>query len=298
MNKISKIQQSSVRNIKDSQNFLYDDKLVSKLVNMSNLSNNDLVLEIGPGKGIITDALKGRYKKLIAIEIDKQLYTNLQSGYLKDSAIVLLNQDFLAYDLPCEPYKVFSNIPFNLTGDILTKLLTSPNPPDDVYLVMQYEAVLKYGGEPFCADSLKSLMFKPSFTVEILHKFVQTDFVPKPNVAIVFVHFHKKEYCDIKKAPIIEWWDFLSFIYCSSGTTFKEKTKKIFSYEQQKRLKKLYGISEEATISEWTYKQWLGLFDCFIKMVCVEKRLLVKDSYKHLLSEQAHLEKLHRSRKE
>ncbi|HBR8112197.1 TPA: 23S ribosomal RNA methyltransferase Erm, partial [Klebsiella pneumoniae] len=58
------------RNIKDSQNFLHNKKLVQKLVEESNLSKEDTVYEIGPGKGMITEQLLARCKNVIAIELD------------------------------------------------------------------------------------------------------------------------------------------------------------------------------------------------------------------------------------
>lgn len=285
------------RNIKDSQNFLHNTQLVNKLVRMSNLTSEDLVYEIGPGKGIITRALLGHCKKIVAIEYDAELYKQLKDQFGMQKEVMLLNKDFLTVDLPTEPYKIFSNIPFNLTADILSKVLTTGRSPEDMYLVMQYEAALKYSGEPYYQESFKSLLFKPSYNIEIMHHFEKTDFVPSPNVSIVFVHFHKKEYCDIKKVPLIDYWDFLAFVYSAPGQFFKEKTKKIFSYEQQKRLRKQLEIKEDALISKWTYKQWLGLFDFYSKTVSPEKKQAVIGAYNRLITEQSKLDKLHRNRK-
>ncbi|HGG8838840.1 TPA: 23S ribosomal RNA methyltransferase Erm [Enterobacter hormaechei subsp. xiangfangensis] len=285
------------RNIRDSQNFLHNVHLVNKLVGMSNICRDDLVYEIGPGKGIITRALKGHCKQIVAIEYDAELFKKLQEQFQGQLDITILHRDFLTVDLPSEPYKIFSNIPFNMTADILSKLLTTGKTPEDMYLVMQREAVYKYAGEPLCQDSFKSLLFKPIYEISIIHEFDKTDFTPSPNVSIVFVHFHKKEYCDIKKVPLIEYWDFLAYVYSAPGKFFKEKTKKIFSYEQQKRLKKQLDIEDEAFISEWTYRQWLGLFEVYSKMVTApDKRQLVIGAYNRLLAEQAKIEKLHRNR--
>ena len=285
-----------IPDIKNSQNFLHNKQLVQHLVEISNLTTEDLVYEIGPGKGIITESLSGHFKQLVAVEYDKDLYQKLSSKYENIGNVQIINENFLDIELPKEKYKVFSNIPFNLTADILSKLLTGLNTPEDCYLVMQYEAVLRYGGKPYCNDSYKSLLFKPIYSVEIVYNFEPTDFYPIPSVDIVFVHFHKKEFCDIKKAPIINYWDFLSYIYMSSGQNFKEKTNKIFSYEQQKRLKKSLLINDEDYISDWDYAQWLGLFNFYNSMVSQDKKSLVKGSYQKMLEQQSKLEKIHRNR--
>lgn len=284
------------RNIKDSQNFLHNTQLVNRLVGLSNISPDDLVYEIGPGKGIITRALLGRCRQVVAIEYDAELYRRLLEQLKGHEDLVLLNRDFLTVDLPSEPYKVFSNIPFNMTADILSKLLTTGRTPEDLYLVMQQEAVYKYAGEPLCQDGFKSLLFKPIYEIKVIHNFDKADFSPSPNVSIFFVNFHKKEYCDIKKLPLIDYWDFLAFVYSAPGRFFKEKTKKVFSYEQQKRIRKQIDLHEEAFISEWTYKQWLAMFDVYSKMVSPEKKKLVIGAYSRLIAEQAKLDKLHRDR--
>lgn len=283
------------RKIKDSQNFLHNEKLVQNLVANSNINNEDIVYEIGPGKGIITKQLLSVSKKVIAIELDTSLYQSLKQT-LTNEKLTLINKDFMTIELPIDDYKVFSNIPFNMTGEILTKLLTAINPPKDMYIIMQYEAMLKYAGTPSYKDSLKSLMFKPLYDVKLVHKFQPSDFNPKPNVSIVLVHFHKKAYCDIKKATMLEYWDFLSYIYTASGLNFKQKTKKIFSYEQQKRLKKIINLDEELHFSDWTHLQLVKMFEAYNQLVCKDKKKLVENSYQKLLIEHSKLEKIHRNR--
>ncbi|HFD4541182.1 TPA: 23S ribosomal RNA methyltransferase Erm [Enterobacter hormaechei] len=285
------------RNIKDSQNFLHNKKLIQKLVEESNLSKEDTVYEIGPGKGMITEQLLARCKNVIAIELDNKLYQLLQDKF-KNPKLTLINEDFMLTNLPDEKYKVFSNIPFNMTAEILTKLLTAPNPPQDMYIIMQYEAMLKYAGAPYYKDSLKSLMFKPMYDIKMVHEFDSADFTPKPNVSIVMVHFHKKKYCDIKKATMLEFWDFLSYVYAAPGKFFKEKTKKVFSYEQQKRLRKSINLDEDVTFSEWTYLQWVEIFNTYKQFVSDDKKKFVIGSYAKLLLEQSKLNRMHRNRQQ
>ncbi len=282
--------------ISDSQNYLHSKRLVNELIAKSNITTSDLVLEIGPGKGIITEELVKCSKKVIAVELDRNLYLGLREKFSNTENLQLVNRDFLQTQLPAEEYKVFSNIPFNLTAEIIIKLLGASNPPNDMFIIMQYEAALKYSGEPYYAESMRSLMYKPYFDIQMIHEFNPKDFYPIPNVSIVFVHFHKKEFSDITNATAMDYWDFLSYIFSAQGKFFKEKTKKIFSYEQQKRLKKALEIGEEDHISTWTYPQWLGLFDCYNILVSKEKKLLVEGSYANLSLQQSKLKKEHRDR--
>ncbi|WP_276612745.1 ribosomal RNA small subunit methyltransferase A, partial [Klebsiella pneumoniae] len=129
MNKNTKIKNKNF-NIKDSQNFLHNTKLVEDLLFKSNITKEDFVVEIGPGKGIITKALSKICKAVTAIEFDSVLADKLTHEF-KSSNVSIIEADFLKYNLPDHNYKVFSNIPFNITASILNKLLDSENPPLD-----------------------------------------------------------------------------------------------------------------------------------------------------------------------
>lgn len=280
-------------NIKDSQNFLCNVNLVNNIVNTSNISKDDIIIEIGPGKGIITEVLSIKAKEVIAIEYDSNFANELKKKTWKNVSII--NTNFLDYELPKNNnYKLFANIPFNLTSEIFNKILNNHENIKDFYFIMQYEAALSYIGEN--NESFKSLLFKPLFEANIIHKFKNTDFKPIPNVKIVLVHFHKKEYCNIKKAPITVYFDLLAYLFTTSGITFKEKTRSIFTYEQQKRLKKIIKIDMNTPISNWNFNQFLGIFNCFNEYVNDDKKKLVKNSYSKFKKEQCNLDKIHRTR--
>ena len=227
--------------IEHSQNFLHSKKLVSELLDKTNLNDDDTVIEIGPGKGIITEELSKKCKRIIAIEYDNKLSASLKETFSEDSKIQIIEQDFLKYKLPNSgEYKICANIPFNLTADIMKKVLEFENSPTDIYFIMQYEAFLKYAGQPYYSESMRSLLYKPWYFSELIHEFKPTDFRPAPNARICFVHFHKRD--NPKVADSKDYKNFLSYVFAAPGNTFKEKTKKLFTYEQQKRICKQIKI--------------------------------------------------------
>lgn len=285
------------RVISNSQNFIHSKILVKKILSLSNLSEEDVVIEIGPGKGIITNELCEICNEVIAIEYDKDLCSKLQSNFNGIGNFKLINMDFMKYQLPNYQYKVFSNIPFNMTAEILQKLLDINTQVTDAYLiVLQYEAALKYIGKPYYEDCFRSLLYKPIFEAKIIYEFQPTDFSPQPSARIVLVHFHRRECSDIKLESYCNYRDFLAYVYTSSGKTFKEKTKNVFSYEQQKRLRKSCHIEFESSISSCTYEQWICLFDCYNKYVSKEKKSIVEGAYFRMLSSQKKINKQHRNR--
>jgi 16S rRNA A1518/A1519 N6-dimethyltransferase RsmA/KsgA/DIM1 with predicted DNA glycosylase/AP lyase activity len=127
-----------------SQHFLWDRRLVDRLVRASSISPHDLVLEIGPGRGILTQALLQVAAPVVAVELDQKLYRSLHQTLGHCPTLDLVCGNFLDLPLPCQPYKVFANIPFHITGDIIRKLLECDAPPEDCYLLVQREAAGKY----------------------------------------------------------------------------------------------------------------------------------------------------------
>lgn len=287
---------TNVNNIKFSQNFLHSNSLVKNLVKLSKISKQDSVLEIGPGKGIITQNLAKVCKSVTAIELDQKLAEELKTKY-ENSNVKILVGDFLNYNLPPYEYKVFSNIPFNITANIINKLLGSKKSPTELFLVMQYEAFLKYAGQPYYKESFKSLLYKPFFHASILYNFRATDFSPVPKAKIVFAKFNKKK-PDILNDEFDAWKDFLAFMFLEKGVNLKEKTKKIFTHEQLKRILKETTINENSVITSWTYEQWLALFKIFnSSLVSAQKKNIVANSYSKMLKNEAKTTKVNRNRK-
>ena len=203
--------------------------------------------------------------------------------------------DFLKYKISVkEPYKVCANIPFNITADIMKKVFEDDNPPEDIYFIMQYEAFLRYSGQPFYNESLRSLLYKPWFSAELIYEFKPSDFYPVPNARICFAHFQRKTSADVEDA--IDYRNFLSYIFLASGNTFKDKTKKLFTYEQQKRICKFLKIKLESTLTEISYDGWLYLYDVFLKFVSNEKKAIILNAEQAMKNNQNKIQKKHRNR--
>lgn len=186
--------------LKNTQNFLQSKKLVSELIEESNICEDDIVIEIGGGKGIITEQLVKRCRRLYVIEYDYDLYKKLKNKFYNIRNIEIIHGDFLGFELPVEyKYKVFSSIPYNITAAILSKLTSNANPPEEIYIVLQKEAAEKYAGKPYNRESMQSLLLKPYFNFEIIRDLKRTDFNPVPSVDSVFMRIKKRENILVKK---------------------------------------------------------------------------------------------------
>jgi len=280
--------------LKYSQNFLYNKKLVNKIINKTNLNNNDTVIEIGAGKGCITEALIKNTYKIIAIEKDNNLFKELKFNFKNIENIKLLNQDILEHDFSkYNNYKIISNIPFYITTKIINKILSINNKPTDMFLILQKEAAERYVGEPYKKESLKSIFLKIFYDVKIIYKFNKSDFKPMPNVNIVFVHFNMNQKIDLNDINLFK--NFITYLFMINKNILKTKLNKIFTYHQIKNISKKINIDQK--ITEIQFEQWLYLFKIFKTEAPMNSKKTVQGYYNKYIKIQSKLDKNYKSRK-
>lgn len=285
-----------ISNLSDSQNFIKNRSTVTKLLQMCNLPKEITVLEIGPGKGIITQQLCEIVNKVIAVEYDIKLANSLREKLKDYSNLEIVNMDFLKYPLPTEKYIVVSNIPFNITADIINRLMEASNTPEVIYFIMQKETFYKHAGSPYCLECLKSIIIKPFYEAYKILDMRGEDFYPVPHVDIVFASFIKRQYCDIKIGTPENYKDFIAYLFMAKGHTYKEKLKDLFSYEQIKRMRKQVKLEYDDKITTWGYESFLKLYKEFINRVCDDKKQKIIGSYQKYKIQQSTIDKIHRSR--
>jgi 23S rRNA (adenine-N6)-dimethyltransferase len=128
-----------------SQNFLIDRRAIEGLADGAGITDGDLVLDIGAGNGLISEALARRGARVIAIERDPALARRLRARFGAGSAVTVVEADVLATPLPAEPFRVVANIPFGITTKILRRLLDDTDELTRADLIVQAEVARKRG---------------------------------------------------------------------------------------------------------------------------------------------------------
>jgi 16S rRNA (adenine1518-N6/adenine1519-N6)-dimethyltransferase len=133
------------------QNFLIDKNALQKVVDASDIKSDDIVLEVGPGIGVLTQELAKKANKIIAVEKDKTMIEILKETLSEYKNIEIINADILKLDpkiYALNPYKVVANIPYYLTSLLIRKFLESKNPPTKIILMLQKEVAQRICAKP------------------------------------------------------------------------------------------------------------------------------------------------------
>lgn len=266
-----------------------------QIVRLACLNPNDVVLDIGAGRGILTCELMKHCKQVIAIEQDPELcdYLRLRFGDAKYVSVCCI--DFMNYHLPLFPYKVFSNIPYTHTAAIIKKLLQSTKPPLEAYLILQKEAAYKYAGSPYRAETLVSLCYKPWFDFEALYRFKKTDFNPIPKVESVLMRIRQNQQAVVLPGYKMSYLDFIAHGFISHKPNMRKAYGDVFGYEQFKRLAREYKFDLDVKPTGLLFEQWIHLFNYFVTAVSEDKKRNTRGDWKRLNLRQQTLTKRHRT---
>lgn len=239
-----------------SQHFLRSGALAASLVAHSSVSRDDLVVEIGPGRGLLTHALARRAGRVIAVEIDAGLADTLRPAARPNVDVVTC--DFLRFSAPTRPHKAFANLPFARTADMIRRVTATPT-LTEAYLVVQREAAERFAGYPYASETTRSLSLKPWWHVEIVRRLRRTDFEPVPNVDAVLLWLLRR---DKPLIPNADGGDYLRLVESQLGSAraVRSGLRAQLTHNQIQRLARDLRFPLDARPSELSFEQWLGVY--------------------------------------
>jgi 16S rRNA (adenine1518-N6/adenine1519-N6)-dimethyltransferase len=177
------------------QNFLRDENIARKIVRAMGPGIEDIVVEIGPGEGVLTKHLIPMVRRLIAVEIDPRAVERL-SNELHARQLEIVQGDFLEFDLQNvrrrfrTPIRVIGNIPYRITTPILFYLLDNRDHVADIMLMLQREVAERLVARPGTKDyGILSVFFQCFTDVRKLFDVSPNAFFPKPSVVSSVVYF-------------------------------------------------------------------------------------------------------------
>lgn len=174
---------------KYGQNFLTSPAVAQRIVDAAGLAPQDSVLEIGPGKGILTRLMAQKCRRIWAVEIDPRLAESLKASFRDDDKVRVITEDILKYDFAevstasQDSIKVVANLPYNISVPILEKLYRLGGGVSSMVVMVQKEMADRIGAKPGSKDYGSLSVFTQCLVrVERLFNVSPGSFFPRPKV--------------------------------------------------------------------------------------------------------------------
>ena len=199
---------------KFGQNFLIDTHVLEKIISAAGVTKDDMVLEIGPGIGTMTQYLAEHAKRVVAVEIDSNLIPILEETLAGYDNITVINDDILKVDINAlaqeynggRPIKVVANLPYYITTPIIMGLFESNVPIDNIAVMVQKEVADRMqvgpGSKDYGALSLAVQYYAEPY---IVANVPPNCFIPRPGVgsAVIRLTRHQEPPVDVKDAKLM-----------------------------------------------------------------------------------------------
>lgn len=191
---------------KFGQNFLIDTHVLEKIVSAAEVTKDDLVLEIGPGIGTLTQYLCEAAREVVAVEIDRNLIPILEDTLSAYDNVTVLNEDILKVDLNAlvqeknggRPIKVVANLPYYITTPIIMGLFESHVPLQSVTVMIQKEVADRMKAAPGTKDyGALSLAVQYYADTYLAANVPPNCFMPRPNVGSAVIRLTRHTECPV-----------------------------------------------------------------------------------------------------
>ena len=202
------------------QNYLVDKNIIIKIVKRFDPKTNDSIIEIGPGRGALTELLSEACSNVRAVEIDTRVIEELKNNIPN---VEFINADFLKSDsniiFPVgTKHRVIGNIPYNITSPIIFNLLENRERIEDAMLMVQLEMAKRMIAKKGTKDyGILSVLLESFCEVELCFKISPNVFFPKPNVDSAIIHIKFNKSID----PGIEFENYKNIIKAAFGNRRK-----------------------------------------------------------------------------
>jgi len=229
------------------QHFLRSPQLVARLVGHTTIRKNDTVYDLGAGSGVITSVLARRCRQVRAVEIEPGALKKLRANVGTLPHVEIIEKNILSLQPPEENYKIFANIPFSLSSDIIRHFAGLERPPRAMYFIVQKQFAHKLVPSNTHFTNQLSSVVGALYQARIRLPLRKTDFTPPPAVDTVLLELKQRETPLIAPQHLADYDTYTA--RCFASQPF---------FAAQPRAKA--GISAELRPSQLTLEQWCALY--------------------------------------
>lgn len=252
------------------QNFLIDDNVVKSIADSANISNEDLVIEIGPGLGTLTNELLQRAKKVIAVELDTRMIKILEDRFALYKNLEIINNDILKVDLNTiinnekknngiKNVKIVANLPYYITTPIIMKLLEDGGDYESITVMIQKEVADRLceipGGKQ--SGAITYSVYYYAEATKIL-KVSREAFIPSPEVDSEVINLKIRKEAPVKVNSEEKLFKVIKYAFMQRRKTLINALSKCELFKDKEQLRQ---ILNELNINEKVRGEELTLQD-------------------------------------
>jgi len=247
------------------QNFLADKHIQQKIIQACDLKSEDVVVEIGPGQGVLTRLIAPHVKRLICVETDRDLIGPLRMSFpnvLIGNPVEIIHADFLKWDMSHLPdgIKVIGNIPYYISTPIIEKLIEDRTKLSAAFLTVQLEfggrLTAKAGGKDY--GSL-SCFVQYYADIKMLFKIKNTCFKPVPKVDSCFLRLMMRSQPEELASDEEFLFELIQKAFQQRRKTIVNSLKGLVGKEKLEESLERLGINPNARPENLTLSNYVGL---------------------------------------
>lgn len=244
------------------QNFLIDKSILKKIIEAGDLKSDNVILEIGPGLGILTLELAKQVKKVIAVEKDKRMCKILRENLKDYKNVEIVNKDILdlGYQVSYIKYKLVANIPYYITSPVIRKFLETKNPPKLMVLMVQKEVAQRIVAKP---PKMNLLAVAVQFYAQprIISYVTKKSFYPQPKVDSAILRIEPRISTNLGPNEYKYFFELVKKGFSSKRKMLKNNLPSTLL--GTRKIEKIFaeiGLNPKVRAENLSIKDWLKLF--------------------------------------
>lgn len=246
------------------QHLIHNKKLIKEIVDQAKVSAQDLVLDLGAGKGALTSILSERAGKVIAVEYDKKFVDILVQKFDHCANTKVICEDILNIHLPKEPFIVVANIPYAITTPIMKKLLNSPASHFQKGVIVMEKGAAKRFASRIVKDPYV-MVWRMWFDIRYVKGISRKNFAPPPGVDSALISIKRKEKPIVPLRDYLIFWGLAEYALKDPRLPVDLALRGVLTPTQIKYLKR--NLEYSGSIAALSERQWGLIFETMVKHV-------------------------------
>jgi 23S rRNA (adenine-N6)-dimethyltransferase len=240
------------------QHFLRSSRLAADLVEEAEVARSDLVVEVGGGTGMLTDALARTGARIVVLERDPALVAHLRARFAGAPHVEVVHADATRSEWPDQPFAVVANLPFEQSGAILAHLLRDPRVPlRRADVIVEWHVGAKHAA--VWPSTLRSTYWRAWHDISVARRLARTSFAPPPHVDAAVLRFERRTVPRVPVDAHRAYWEFLAAAFAVRAPLRRALAPGLSSL-QLKRLAPALGFGPDTLARDLDAGQWAALF--------------------------------------